>query len=308
MWLFVFTATARPAWAQPAAAPRTAPIRIFLDCNFFCDEDFLKREITFVDYMRDRRDADVHVLVTTQETGGGGTEYTLKFIGLGSFAGVEQTLRSAPQTATADERRKGSRRSSSSGWWYVSEAPQSQRLKVTFSPEEGGRAGRSEGSVEPLGVQDECGRQLQRRRIQHEPLAARVASANRTTDDWRLSFAANADYRSETFQLVVKHFVLNSGKRSKASKYFRPLELSIFNTTFHFRILHLSTAFDRRLAFQYQIGFDSHQLSGRDHLRKPALLSQIDLKISHKRHRLIGFCDASPSRQMQHLGVRRDQR
>ena len=51
--------------------------------------------------MRDRSDADVHVLVTTQDTGGGGTEYTLKFIGLGSFVGVEQTLRySAPPTAT----------------------------------------------------------------------------------------------------------------------------------------------------------------------------------------------------------------
>ena len=89
--------------------------------------------------MRDRRDADVHVLVTTQETGGGGTEYTLKFIGLGSFAGVEQTLRySAPQTSTADERRKAIAEVIKQGLVrYVSESPQAPRLKVTFSPEEG---------------------------------------------------------------------------------------------------------------------------------------------------------------------------
>jgi hypothetical protein len=98
---------------QPASAPRTTPIRIFLDCGFFCDEDFLKREITFVDYMRDRRDADVHVLVTTQETGGGGTEYTLKFIGLGSFAGA---------TSSTSESRTPSDRSSTTSSIRVSAA------------------------------------------------------------------------------------------------------------------------------------------------------------------------------------------
>ena len=66
---------------------------MFLDCQWQCDQEFLKKEITFVDWMRDRADADVHVLVTSQGTGGGGSEYTLKFIGLGRFANVEQTLR-----------------------------------------------------------------------------------------------------------------------------------------------------------------------------------------------------------------------
>ena len=34
----------------------------------------MRTEITFVSYVRDRTAADVHVLVTTQGTGGGGTE------------------------------------------------------------------------------------------------------------------------------------------------------------------------------------------------------------------------------------------
>ncbi len=53
----------------------------------------MRTEVTFINYVRDRTDADVHVLVTTQETGGGGIEYTAKFIGLGRFAGVDQTLK-----------------------------------------------------------------------------------------------------------------------------------------------------------------------------------------------------------------------
>src|SRR5262245_37663389 len=94
----------------PAPAPPQAPhpmVRVFLDCPR-CDEDYLKREVTFIDYVRNREDADVHVLVTTQETGGGGVQFTLKFIGVGRFQGQDETLLyNSPQTATADEQRAG---------------------------------------------------------------------------------------------------------------------------------------------------------------------------------------------------------
>jgi hypothetical protein len=71
---------------KPAVIDRTDALRVFLDCGP-CDENYLRTEITFINYVRDRKEADVHVLVTTQPTGGGGTEYTLKFIGLLRFAG-----------------------------------------------------------------------------------------------------------------------------------------------------------------------------------------------------------------------------
>ena len=94
--------------ASPAALAQTAQttsgngaVRVFLDCSYSCDEDYTRREITFVDYVRDRTEADVHILVTTQDTGGGGTEFTIKFIGLGRFANVEQTLKeTTPPTAS----------------------------------------------------------------------------------------------------------------------------------------------------------------------------------------------------------------
>jgi hypothetical protein len=65
---------------QTSASGREGALKVFLDCDW-CDEQYFRTEVTFIDYMRDRKDADVHVLVTTQGTGGGGTEYTLKFIG-----------------------------------------------------------------------------------------------------------------------------------------------------------------------------------------------------------------------------------
>ncbi len=279
---FGLLAATSEAAGQAATAPRASPIRIFLDCNFSCDEDFLKREITFVDYMRDRRDADVHVLVTTQETGGGGTEYTLKFIGLGSFAGVEQTLRYAsPQTATADERRKGIAEVIKLGLVrYVSEAPQSQRLKVTFSPEEGGA--KPAGQKDPWNLwvfRTNVGGSFNGEESNTNHSLRGSASANRTTDDWRLSFAANADYRSETFQLNdAETFVSvtrNSGGdativKSLSQHWSAGLLGNAQSSTFlnydlrlriapglEYNIFPYSQSTRRMLTFQYTIGFDS---------------------------------------------------
>jgi hypothetical protein len=43
------------------------------------------------------------VLITRAATGGGGGEYSVQFIGLGSFAGTTQTLRTVTTTSDTDD-------------------------------------------------------------------------------------------------------------------------------------------------------------------------------------------------------------
>ncbi|MSO45635.1 MAG: hypothetical protein EXQ59_02545 [Acidobacteria bacterium] len=99
-----------PGFEQAGSSqePKTEPsatLRVFLDC-LSCDEDFLRTEVTLVDFVRDQRDAQVHILVTTRPTGEG-TEYTLAFIGLEQFTQTNLTLRYASSgTDTADEVRR----------------------------------------------------------------------------------------------------------------------------------------------------------------------------------------------------------
>jgi hypothetical protein len=72
----VFGQVATPA-APPAQAGTTSGLlKLFLDC-YQCDEEYLRQNVTFVEYVRDRAVADIHVLVTVQETGGGGGAWTL---------------------------------------------------------------------------------------------------------------------------------------------------------------------------------------------------------------------------------------
>ncbi|MCH7490851.1 MAG: hypothetical protein IID05_09155, partial [Gemmatimonadetes bacterium] len=106
--MIVVSAAPGTVAAQEVPADRDAALRMFLDCpNFFCDLDFYRREISFMSYVRDRQDADVHVLIATQATGGG-REHTLNFIGLRDFDGIETTLvYNSSATDTPDETRNG---------------------------------------------------------------------------------------------------------------------------------------------------------------------------------------------------------
>ena len=69
----VLAAMAVPARTVAQARPATADsaVRVYLDCRAFCDSEFLRTELTYIDWVRDRQDADVHLLITSQDTGGG---------------------------------------------------------------------------------------------------------------------------------------------------------------------------------------------------------------------------------------------
>lgn len=72
---------------------RTDKIKLFLDCNGNCDINYLKREITLVDFTPDNKAADVHVLITSQSNGSGGNQYQLIFYGQNEFSKLQDTLR-----------------------------------------------------------------------------------------------------------------------------------------------------------------------------------------------------------------------
>lgn len=127
----------RPAGARQADAPSDL-VRMFFDCSFCGSEDvdFYRRQVPFVSWVLDREAADVHVLVTSQTTGGGGSLYTLAFLGLGSFDGETQELTySASGDATADEQRNGLVERLKLGLVrYAQTTSAAERLRVSFGP------------------------------------------------------------------------------------------------------------------------------------------------------------------------------
>ena len=134
----------RPAAAQ--TAPQTVEelkktaLRVFLDCDS-CDIDYIRTEITFVNYVRDRLEAQVHILITTQSTGGGGVEYTLTFIGQNEDKGLTDVQKYfSTKTDTADDVRRGLVKTLKLGLMsFVGRTPIARRIAVDYSrPEEAG--------------------------------------------------------------------------------------------------------------------------------------------------------------------------
>jgi Protein of unknown function, DUF481 len=188
---------------QPKAVDRTDALRVFLDCEP-CDEDYLRTEITFINYVRDRKEADLHVLVTTQPTGSGGTEYTLKFIGLERFAGVEQTLQYvAAQTNTEDETRRGFAQVFKLGLVrYVAETPLASKLNVTFAaPKEASAAAAVRDPWNFWFFRVGLNGNFEGEESQSERSIEGSLSANRTTDNWKMIFGIEGDYSTQTFTL-----------------------------------------------------------------------------------------------------------
>ncbi|MHB8077749.1 MAG: hypothetical protein ACYDIE_00660 [Candidatus Krumholzibacteriia bacterium] len=125
-------ASGRPA---PDAAPPPAPPRprLFLDCHDSgCDAAFLRRELPFVDWARDREDADVHVLVTGEATGDGGHAAQLCFLRRPGRGPAADTLRYfLPRDATADDARHALARALAAGLARdLVGTPEGQRLEI----------------------------------------------------------------------------------------------------------------------------------------------------------------------------------
>mgnify|MGYP003110539449 FL=1 len=66
-------------------------LTVYIDCRG-CDDDFVRSEISYVNFVRDQSVAEVQLLVTLQRTGGGGFQFTLDYIGLGEFQGKDNTI------------------------------------------------------------------------------------------------------------------------------------------------------------------------------------------------------------------------
>ena len=135
------SAAAQAATVQPQTAGEGLP-RVFLDCQANgCDDDFLRTELTWLNFVRDRTLALVHILVTSQQTASGGTELTATFIGLDTLSGKADTIvQFSPQGDTFDERRQVLKRVIGQGMVrYVANSPVAARLSLSYSaPPQGG--------------------------------------------------------------------------------------------------------------------------------------------------------------------------
>lgn len=106
--LFCISATslsAQDTEIQPGDTLQNGNTRVYIDCES-CDYNHIRREITFVNYVRDPNLADVHVFITDESTGGG-RQYEFTFIDQRESNDTEYTFtHTVDRNASSDDVRE----------------------------------------------------------------------------------------------------------------------------------------------------------------------------------------------------------
>lgn len=204
-----------PAAAQEPgvrAAPDTtqnAALRAFLDCEERgCDRDFLVTELKWINFMRDRLDADFHILVTSQQTGSGGRQYAVVAIGQRAYAGNVDTLEfiTNPNDANDLIRRQLLRVIGQLLLPHAAQGPLGSRLTIAYAAPTGAAgsattAARDKWNFWTFSIS--ANGFLNGESRQSFMNGWTNFSANRTTEAWKVRLNANVSYDESKFTYAI---------------------------------------------------------------------------------------------------------
>jgi hypothetical protein len=110
---------------------RKGAVNFFIDC-IFCDMNYIRQEIPYVNYVRDVREAEVYLLVTRQDAGSGGRQYTFMFQGNDKYLGMNDTLyyTSNPDETTTIIREKRTKMIKMGLMRYVAKTPLYNEIEI----------------------------------------------------------------------------------------------------------------------------------------------------------------------------------
>ena len=173
---------------------RKNALNIFMNAS-----DYFRKEIPYVNYVRDIKDAGVYILSTIQGTGSGGQKFTYFLVGQNENAGMRDTLSfvTAPDETQDEIRIKEVSTLKMGLMRYVAKTPLAKYLNISFSEPLSETVSTDKWNswvfkTSMNGFLD--GQQL----TKSTQLFGNI-SANRITKDWKLNSSVNYNYGKDVF-------------------------------------------------------------------------------------------------------------
>jgi len=173
---------------------RKNALNIFMNAS-----DYFRKEIPYVNYVRDIKDAGVYILSTIQGTGSGGQKFTYFLVGQNENAGMRDTLSfvTAPDETQDETRIKEVSTLKMGLMRYVAKTPLAKYLNISFSEPLSETVSTDKWNswvfkTSMNGFLD--GQQL----TKSTQLFGNI-SANRITKDWKLNSSVNYNYGKDVF-------------------------------------------------------------------------------------------------------------
>lgn len=196
------TASAR----QVGDAIREDALRVFLDCNTRnCDSEYFRTEIAFVNWVRDRTLAQVHLIITSAQTGGGGNVFSLDFVGLQDLEGSDDGLSlTAPGTDTDDEVLRGLTRVMAAGLArYTTLIGRSAAFRIdaadagALPPDRLLSAGTVDDPWNFWVFEASVDLEMEGEEAERQREYSGSFDASRTTDSWKIEIESNGNFSRE---------------------------------------------------------------------------------------------------------------
>lgn len=198
--LLPFTLMAQNTDEETTGSPKP---NLFLDCGY-CYQSYLKENVTLVNYVRDKEDAQIHLLITRAQTGSGGTEFTLSFIGAKGYEGTDnEIVYVSSNTDTQQETRAGLARYIKIGLVpYIAQTSLIDNIGIEFTQEEGGGSPEEQRDkwnywIFNIGSDISLDGEEQQSSLQLEG----DLSAERVTEKLKVELEGSGRFERETFEL-----------------------------------------------------------------------------------------------------------
>ncbi|WP_425635858.1 hypothetical protein ACPUEN_10600 [Algoriphagus yeomjeoni] len=215
--ILTFFSLTTPSNSQTLVGDNNLPnkLRVFIDgCDRRdggCDMDFIRTEITAVDFYRDNQTADVFLLINNNRSGGGGRQYQLLFIGQQNLhAGRRDTLYvNTIQTDTDFEVREKLTRFIKLGLApFVAKTKAGEGIEINMKTGSGNLEDTVQESVDPwdywvFNVGSDANIELEE--LSREINFGGEINIDRITDKWKISLSGRIDERlRRTIQKVPR--------------------------------------------------------------------------------------------------------
>lgn len=198
LWLPLAEAAAQ----QSGTGTSADLVRVYVDCRTHCDRSYIRRETPYVDHVRDPTLAEVYVLITDEQTGGGGRKYTLNFTGRDRFAGQASSVDYiSGQTDTDFERREGLTETIKIGLVpYLAQTRLVDRLRVTVSEAETIEVEEEQDPWDHWIFEAYAGGNFNVESSQQALNIRYGIYADRVTEEWKIRLRPYFNYNTRTFE------------------------------------------------------------------------------------------------------------
>lgn len=181
---------------------------------FMENTDYIRKEIPYINYVRDIKDAGVYIISTRQRTGSGGREFTYFLVGQHEYRGMADTISfTTGPDATEDEIRSKEVMTLQMGLMrYVAKTPLSEYMKISFTKPMTDKVSTDKWNnwVFRAGFNGFInGEQSYNSTYLNGNL-----SASRVTDKWKINLRARYGYNIENFEIDEELITSENTSRS----------------------------------------------------------------------------------------------